>query len=327
MSLTYTPYTTRSLRALSAGESVLQLFVIIAKDVRKTRSGADYFDLALGDAHGTITGKMWSDAISRCAQAFQVGDCVRIAGKVQVYKDSRQIIVETLQLMDRSEAEHLIRTAPCDVNMLMYEIMEVASRVKPKSLAKLLCVILEEYGDVLKTAPAAKAVHHAYQGGLIEHVHSVMHKVQALLPLNPTVNPNLALAGAILHDIGKLRAFKHTVGGSTIEGRLLGHIVLGLDILRETAYALEMNRAPWFPELEHIIASHHGELEFGAPVRPLTREALLVSLVDNLDAKLKIMEEALESANQEGFTSYNKWLRSRVYAGLGSPEEIEYDGP
>jgi 3'-5' exoribonuclease len=158
-------------------------------------------------------------------------------------------------------------------------------------------------------------IHHAYQGGLIEHVAAVIKKVEAILQVEKGINRNIAIAGAILHDIGKTAELTPRGQGRTLEGRLIGHVILGVELIRDAATKLGCADQPWMRELEHIVLSHHGETQFGAPVRPLTREAILIHFIDNLDAKLKIVDEALESADTDGFSPYNKWLEGRAFAG------------
>ncbi len=191
----------------------------------------------------------------------------------------------------------------------------IAQSLEPEDLAELVESILDLNEDALKTYPAAQIIHHAYRGGLIEHVAAVVKKVEAIVELEKNINRSIALAGAILHDIGKIREIHPAGQGRTPEGRLIGHVILGLSLVREAAAEKGFLDRPWLREVEHIILSHHGETQFGAPVRPLTREALLVHHIDNLDAKLKIIDEALQSVDAEGFTTYNKWLEGRAFAG------------
>ena len=132
----------------------------------------------------------------------------------------------------------------------------------------------------------------------------------------PKINRSVAISGAILHDIGKLREITVATRTRTIDGRLIGHITLGVTFLGEVALELGLENEPWLVDLEHILLSHHGEPEFGAPVRPFTREAILIHFVDNLDSRLKIIDEALLSVDSEGFSQYNKWLEGRAYSGV-----------
>ena len=183
---------------------------------------------------------------------------------------------------------------------------------------------MDKYSSALMTCPAARMVHHAYKGGLVEHVCAVTRKVEAILQIEKNINRGVALAGAILHDIGKIAEFNPNGQDRTPEGRLIGHVALGVNIVRDAALEKGMADSAWLAEIEHIILSHHGETQFGAPVRPLTREAMVVHFIDNLDSKLKIIEEALETADPAGFSPYNKWLEGRAFAG-SKPDAQEDD--
>jgi 3'-5' exoribonuclease len=319
--------TSTCVKELRPGAVVLQFFELRSKDLRKTRSGQDYLDLTLGDATGTISGKMWSDAIRKWGQDFNPGDFVKIEGRVEAYKEKHQLVVEKIRRVDPSEIPDpaaLIRSSQSDPEALFEELKETVRSLEPPELAGLVSTILEENAAAFKTFPAAKMIHHAYRGGLIEHICSVTRKVDAVLNVEKNINRNMALAGAILHDIGKILELDPRSQGRTPEGRLIGHVILGVGLVRQAAAQAGLDDRPWLTELEHIILSHHGETQFGAPVKPLTREALLVHFIDNLDSKLKIVEEALESVDSEGFTPYNKWLEGRAFSGdRNLPKEDE----
>jgi 3'-5' exoribonuclease len=318
-----------SVKDLKAGDTVIQYFLLKSKDVRRTRSGEDYLDLSLSDATGTISGKVWAHAMRKWGQDFNPGDCVKIEGRVESYRDSFQIIVDKIRTALLSEAPDpgaLVRTSTQDPERLYRELKGLADSLEPPELGQLVATVLDRVEESFKTYPAAKMVHHAYKGGLIEHVVAVTRKVQAILELENNINRGVALAGAILHDIGKVLELDPTGQGRTLEGRLIGHVILGVELVRSIARELGVADASWMTEVEHIVLSHHGEMEFGAPVRPLTREAMLVHSMDNLDAKLKIIDEALESADAEGFAPYNKWLEGRAFSGcLPIPEEVNDD--
>jgi len=318
-----------SVKDLRPGEDVLQYFEVRSKETRKTRSGQDYVDIVLGDATGSIEAKMWSDVVRKWGHEFSPGDFVKVEGRVELYKERNQLVIEKIRRAELSEVpepERLVRSPQQDPDDLFDELLRISATLKPPDLAGLVSDVLHKHGRSLKTVPAAKLVHHAYRGGLVEHTVSVTRKVNAVLELEGNIDRNIAVAGAILHDIGKVLELTPMGCGRTLEGRLIGHVILGRDLLRDAARERGCSDASWVPELEHIVLSHHGESAFGAPVRPLTREALLVHFIDNLDAKLKIMSEALEAVDAEGFTPYNKWLEGRVFAGARSlPEEEDND--
>jgi len=303
---------------LKPGDSILQFLELKSKTTRKTRSGQDYLDLTLGDATGTISCKVWSDAIRKWGHDYESGDFVKVEGRAEAYKDRVQLIVERIRKADPSEIPELatlVRRTKEDPDALLEELRAIARGFEPSELALLVQDILDRHADELKTCPAARMIHHAYSGGLIEHVAAVIKKTQAVLEVEPTINSSIALAGAILHDIGKTVELKPRGQGRTPDGRLIGHVILGVELIRDSAARLGCSDSPWLREVEHIVLSHHGETQFGSPVKPLTREAILVHFIDNLDAKLKIVDEALEATDADGFSPYNKWLEGRAFAG------------
>jgi 3'-5' exoribonuclease len=316
------------IKNLKAGDTILQFFQLKSKEGRKTRSGQDYLDLTLADATGTIAAKMWADAIRKWGQEFNPGDFLKVEGRVETYRDHNQLLVDKIRRCEPDEVpdpSSLVRTTAYDPDLLFDELKAIAQGLQPAGLAELVEAVLNTNEEAIKTFPAAQMIHHAYRGGLIEHVVAVVKKVEAILELEKNINRSIALAGAILHDIGKVREIHPAGQGRTPEGRLIGHVILGLTLIREVAAERGLLDRPWLREVEHIILSHHGESQFGAPVRPLTREALLVHHIDNLDAKLKIIDEALQSVDTDGFTTYNKWLEGRAFSGSPSDDEENDD--
>lgn len=312
--------TATSVKDLKPGDTILQFLELKSKALRKTKSGQDYLDLSLGDATGTISCKVWSDTIRKWGHDYESGDFVKVEGRIEAYKDHVQLVVDRIRRADTSEIPDLsavVRSSKQDPDALFDELRHMVRGLVPPALADLVGAVLDENAEAFKTYPAARMIHHAYRGGLIEHVAAVIRKVEAVLQVEPTLNRNLALAGALLHDIGKTVELAPQGQGRTPEGRLIGHVILGVELIRDAAIKLGCADQPWLWELEHIVLSHHGETQFGAPVKPLTREAVLVHFIDNLDAKLKILDEALESADADGFSPYNKWLEGRAFAGSG----------
>lgn len=311
---------------LKAGDTVLEFFQVRAVEVRRTRSGDNYLDLSLGDATGTVAGKMWPDAIRKWGREFVAGDFVKIEGRMESYRDKLQLVVEKIRAADPAEipdGTDLVRASQEDPAALFEELVSIARELQPREMAEFVSSLLERNSEAFKTFPAARMVHHAYVGGLIEHTTAVARKVAAVADIEQRVNRDLALAGAMLHDIGKVRELNPTPMGRTTEGRLIGHLILGVEMLVALAMEQGVIDRPWFRELEHIVVSHHGEVEFGSPMRPMSGEAILVHFIDNLDSRLKIVEEALQSVEPDGFSAYNKWLGGRAFAGFGAFREEE----
>jgi 3'-5' exoribonuclease len=308
------------------GDQILRFFELRGKTTRKTRGGHDYVDLRIGDSSGEMSAKLWPEALQKWGQDFNLGDIVKVEGHVEVFRDMSQLIVEKIRKAEEIEVPDItviVKSTPYDVEKLFNELLQLTETLEPLELSNFVAEILNRVSDRFRLAPAAKMIHHAYRGGLIEHTWGVVRKVLAILETETGINRSVAIAGAMLHDIGKLQELTVSSHSRTTEGRLIGHVALGITLLWTVALELGLENEPWLTELEHILLSHHGEPEFGAPVRPLTREALLVHFADNLDSKLRIIDGALESADSDGFSPYNKWLEGRAYSGqsLKLPEE------
>lgn len=300
------------------GDQVLQFFELRAKNIRKTRTGQDYLDLKLGDSSAEISAKIWPESLEKWGSNFDVGSIVKVEGRIEMYRDRSQLVVEKIRTaaeMEVPDISVVLKSTEYNAVELLAELTALAETMEPPELSLLVLTILERTSEQFKVAPASKMIHHAYRGGLLEHTWSVTKKVIAILEVEPTLNRSLAIAGAILHDIGKLRELAGLTRSRTVEGRLVGHIALGVTLVTEVALELGLEDKLWLLDLEHIILSHHGEPEFGAPVRPLTKEAMLIHFIDNLDSKLKIIDEALVTTDPEGFSQYNKWLEGRAYSG------------
>ena len=300
------------------GDQVLQFFELRAKNIRKTRTGQDYLDLKLGDSSAEISAKIWPESLEKWGSNFDVGSIVKVEGRIEMYRDRSQLVVEKIRTaaeMEVPDISVVLKSTEYNAVELLAELTALAETMEPPELSLLLLTILERTSEQFKVAPASKMIHHAYRGGLLEHTWSVTKKVIAILEVEPALNRSLAIAGAILHDIGKLRELAGLTRSRTVEGRLVGHIALGVTLVTEVALELGLEDKLWLLDLEHIILSHHGEPEFGAPVRPLTKEAMLIHFIDNLDSKLKIIDEALVTTDPEGFSQYNKWREGRAYSG------------
>ena len=303
---------------LKPGDKLSQFFQIQSVELRKTRTGSDFLDMVVRDSTASISARLWSETIKRCGANFSSGDVVKIDGHVDTYRDHNQIIVDNIRKAGSDELDNVAvfhQRSQEKAELFFEELMAFAKELRPQSLCDLVVTLIHENEIALKTCPAAKMVHHAYQGGLIEHLVGVTRRVASLVAQDAKMNKDLAIAGAIVHDIGKTLELKPLGQTRTTEGRLIGHVILGFEMINRLGYEKQCSHEPWFLELQHIILSHHGHTEFGAPVRPATREALLIHYIDMLDSRLKILDEALESQDSDGFTAYIKWLDGRGYAG------------
>ncbi|MBM4274468.1 MAG: HD domain-containing protein, partial [Deltaproteobacteria bacterium] len=302
----------RFIADLQEGSQVAQYFLLRRVENRTDKTGKPYLALELGDKTGIIEARLWSEALARHPGAFTAGEFVGIRASVESYQGKRQLnvrkIVKVAELQAQGkevpgfDPEILILATPHDRQELWRDLWELADANLRPPLKGLVLRLLEKYQVEFFDAPAARSYHHPYLGGLLEHTCFVARHALASLAVYPDLNPDLVVAGAILHDLGKLKELANPYAPErTVSGELLGHIVLGWKMVREEARALDFPDPDLLLQLEHIILSHHGSLEFGSPVPPKTREALLVYCLDDLDAKLKMMAHHLESDASEGY--------------------------
>ncbi len=290
-------------------------FLCARKEERPTRTGSTYLLLQLQDRTGRITGKIFEQA-DRLKEAFAEGDYVKVDAAVEIYDGRRELIVSQIRRVDEARdrdagfrEEDCVPVSPRPADEMWAELQSRIAGVGHPGVRALLARIVADHGDRLRVWPAAMLVHHAYRGGLLEHVLQVARVADALGEIYGA-DRDLLLAGAVLHDIGKLQEIEYVrAPGYTLEGSLVGHIPLGLMMVREAAAGLPSLDARTRTEIEHLVASHHGALEFGSPVVPMSVEALVLAAADDLDAKLHQVRRAIADDDGDGeFTAYQKRL-------------------
>jgi 3'-5' exoribonuclease len=303
---------------LEPNQAVTATFLVLAKEVRQKKTGEPYLALTLGDRTGDIDAKMW-DHVGEVVETFDRDDFVRAKGAVQVYQNKPQLTVHKLIRVDEREIDFadFFPASRRDPEEMFAELRGLIAGLANPHLKALLEALFadQEIARRFRTAPAAKAVHHACLGGLIEHVLTLAALARAVAPHYPQVDLDLLLAGVVLHDLGKIFELNFERGFSySDDGQLLGHIQIGLRMIDGAIRAL-----PGFPPrlralVEHMVLSHHGELEFGSPKTPMFPEALLLHHLDNLDSKMECMRAAAEKdQNLAGnWTSYSAALERPV---------------
>ncbi len=282
----------------------------------KKTGGGQYLALTLADKTGTLEARMWeefADAVSTCLE----GCYVKVQGQISKYQGKFQITLTKMRHAADSEVDtaDFVPTTRFDVREMWGELRGYVDAFVSDDLRRLVLAFLEdeEIGGAYRVAPAAKVLHHAWLGGLLEHVLTLVRVCRATAPFYPEVDADLLVTGAILHDIGKVRelSWKSTFS-YTLEGQMIGHISIAQGMLREKVRAI----AP-FPEklrvlVEHMILSHHGRYEFGSPKLPMTPEAVLLSALDDLEAKMQNMraEFGRAVASGRGGGEMTDWVRS-----------------
>lgn len=322
-------------RELKPNQVVTTTFLVHIKDVRQKKSGEPYLSLLLGDRTGEVDAKMW-DNVAEVMDTFERDDFVKVKGVLQIFQNRPQLTIHKMVRVLDSDVDlgDYFPVSERDPVEMFAQLRKIVAEMGNAQLRALLDAFLDDepLARMYRTAPAAKHVHHAWLGGLIEHVLSVCHLCRMAAAHYGYIDLDLLLTGAILHDVGKVAELTYDRSfGYTAEGQLLGHIVIGLRLLHE-----KLQRFPDFPPklrvlVEHMIVSHHGELEFGSPKVPLFPEALLLHQLDNLDSKMECMHKMLTSDRHvEGFwTGYSTSLdravlkTSRYLEEEAADEELE----
>jgi 3'-5' exoribonuclease len=306
------------------GDRIKAVFLLSDRRLLTARNGKPYGRVLVSDKTGEMTGLIWDDAPEQLA-AVSPGDVVGVRATAESYDRKLQLRIEKITKLPDKEVDlaALIPTSPRDIPTLAGELDEAVSGIRNPYLKALVERVFTRAGvrDTFLKAPAAKAIHHNYIGGLLEHTLSILRAIEALLPVyaHLDLNRDMLVAGAILHDIGKIYEYDC---GKVIEmtpvGRLIGHIYLSAHMADEEACAIE-----GFPEelriqLLHMILGHHGQLEFGSPKLPMTREAVFLHMMDDLDAKLTGISSLIQATpEEEAFTAfssvYNRHIYTRTY--------------
>jgi 3'-5' exoribonuclease len=319
------------------GMAVQQYFIVRQVEERLTQSGKPFLNLVLGDKTGAIKAKLWANVWRDYPGPFRVGDYVGTVGQVTSYQGELELTLQKIWTLEQIklkkelgnqdpkdfDATLLHAATEYDPEQMWQDVLTLAREVLGPPLQELVVNLLEQHAQAWKTRPAARRIHHAYLGGLLEHTWFVARLAHQMVQLYPHLNRQLVVAGAILHDLGKIMELDQPYAPEyTVVGQLVGHIVLGWEMIRQEAARINFADENLLRHLEHIILTHHGQREFGSPVLPKTQEALMVSMADDLDAKLKIMAQHLQAdRSAREFTPYHRLLQRELYKI--SPENNE----
>ncbi|HKV04193.1 MAG TPA: OB-fold nucleic acid binding domain-containing protein [Candidatus Acidoferrales bacterium] len=295
---------------LADGQVVASLFLVREKEIRTSaRTGKAWLELSLGDRSGSIPAKMW-DNFEGLAKTFERDDVVKVRGRVKLYNGQKELTLE--QIIPASERDYdlgdFLPHTKNDVEKLFAGLRAAVSGMKNPWLRQLLSSVVEDpaIAPRLKRAPAAMTMHHAYLGGLLEHIVSLIDLGAAVAAHYPELDSDLLLAGIVLHDIGKIDELRYARGIDYSDaGRLLGHITMGAALVREKCQAISGFPSPLAVLVEHLILSHHGSYEFGSPSLPQTPEAVALHFIDDMDSKMAGIRATLESASDA--STANPW--------------------
>lgn len=319
----------RFIADLQENERFVSSFLVKAKTLGKTRSGNPFLRIRLIDHTGETEGRVWERALE-FDQNFSINDVVRVRARVERYQDSLQLNISDIERVDPEEVDPtlFLPTGPHDVDELWQQFEDLAKQVQNQHLLRLLQSFLSDrtFAEQMKRAPAAKSMHHAYLGGLLEHTVSVTRLLGRICDHYPQLDRDLLVTAAILHDIGKLEEFSYKLHlDYTDAGRLLGHVVLGVQRVREKIDKLEGFPPALSLILQHLMVSHHGEYEFGAPKRPKTLEAFALHYADDLDAKMNHLTKLLDNEKEtsEPWTPFQQVYDRFLFKGTGEGQEID----
>jgi 3'-5' exoribonuclease len=318
---------------LKANEIATAVFLVHSKEIRQKRTGEPYLCLQLGDRSGEVEARMW-DNVPDVMDTFDRDDFVKVKGLFQLYNNRPQLTIHKMRRVLDHEVDlaDFFPASERNPDEMWAELRRIVAELGNEHIRRLLDAFLDdpEIAPKYRIAPAAKTIHHAFRSGLLEHVLSLCALARRVADHYPWIDRELLVAGAVLHDIGKIHELSYERGFAyTAEGQLLGHIAIGVRMMAEKLRAF-----PDFPPelrnlLEHIILSHHGQLEFGSPKTPAFPEALLFHFLDDMDSKMECMRALLgkEPQSESLFTPWSSALervtlrKDRYLSSLGAPEE------
>lgn len=320
--------TRRYVNQLANGDTVDEAYLVADKQLRANRQGNLYLQLELRDKTGSVGARLWN-VTEGMARTFEPGDFLHVRGKTQVFQGALQIILSHLEVVaaDRLEPEDFLPQSGQNVARLTARLREFLLKLDNPHLRALAeCFLIdEEFVRKYTTAPAGIRNHHAYHAGLLEHVVTMLAVADRVAEFYPDIDRDLLMMGIFLHDVGKIDELSYDRAfGYTDRGQLVGHMVMGVVLLREkVGQTADLTGEP-FPDelllrLEHMIVSHHGTLEFGSPKLPMTPEAFALHALDNLDAKLHTVTREIrdDPSRESTWTPFHQNLGRRLFKGGG----------
>ncbi len=300
-------------------------YLVKGKRMGLTKKGEPFLSLTLADRSGEIEAKVWERA-EALSSGFTEGDILTVEGFAGAYRDQVQITLSNLKISrDETDPALFWEASAKDIGQMLAALRKILNNVESAHLKALVGRFFSDHTFLaqLKTAPAAKNFHHCYVGGLLEHTLSVCEMATSVLAHYPELDRDLLLTGAFLHDIGKIRELKfdHQIE-YTDEGRLVGHIVLGVEMVAEKQAKLKRFPQELSLRLKHLILSHHGQFEFGSPKRPKFLEAFALHLIDDLDAKMNGLSRFMSKDRQPGvWTEFNRLFERYFLKGAMPPTD------
>ena len=321
---------------IANGDSIDEIYLVADKQLRANRQGNLYLHLELRDRTGTVGARLWN-ASEELARRFEPGDFLHAKGKVQVFQGALQVILSHIEVVSPADqnASDFLPQSVRDSGKLLARLREILFSLGNPHLKSLVeCFLIDdEFVRKFTTAPAGIRNHHAYTAGLLEHVVTMLNVAVRIADLYPDVDRDLLLCGIFVHDIGKIDELSYErTFGYTDEGQLVGHLVMGVGMLREVIKKVPKLTGEPFPNelrlrLEHMIVSHHGTPEFGAAKLPMTPEAIALHAIDNLDAKIHLFTREIrdDPSRESNWTQFHPNLGRKIFKGEAEKSTGETD--
>lgn len=299
------------------GDRVSDIYLCKHKQSAVTKNGKAYENLILQDKTGTIDAKIW-DPNSAGIEDFEVLDYIEVFGDVNSFQGALQVSVKRVRACHEGEYDpaDYLPVSSKNIDVMYTELLGFVNGISNENLKKLAQAFFvkdESFVKAFKKSSAAKAVHHGFVGGLLEHTLSVTKLCEYYTKAYPALNKDLLITAALFHDIGKTKELSlFPENDYTDDGQLLGHIVMGSEMIGEKAKMIDGFPPVLLGELKHCILSHHGEFEYGSPKKPALMEAVALNFADNTDAKMETMTELFASTQEAGWLGYNRLLETNV---------------
>ncbi|SEB09314.1 3'-5' exoribonuclease [Thalassobacillus cyri] len=299
----------------SVGDGFDSFMMIKSASKGVASNGKPFLTLILKDATGEIESKLW-EATPEDETLFQAEELVKLSGEVTSFRGRPQLKIQSIrpvQATDGVKPEDFVEKAPIKKEALMERITEAIFEMKNPNIQRLVRYFVQKYQEALLTYPAATKNHHAYVSGLAHHIVSMLNLARLLKELYPSLNKDLLYAGVILHDLGKLKELSGAAAPNyTIEGKLIGHIPMMIQEIGQAAEELKIEGEE-VTIIQHLVLSHHGKSEWGSPKPPLVREAEVLHLIDLMDAKMNMLDRALDKVEPGEFTERLFAMEQRTF--------------
>lgn len=318
------------LEQLKEGDRFEEIFLVKSARLGETRAGKPYMVLTVMDRSGDLSGPVWDNA-EHMAGICRPGVFVKIRGMVSSYRDNLQLRIDNLEAVPKEAVDlsDFVEASRHNIDEMSGDLQKIIRSLDNPYLKKLLLLFFDkdEVWQRFRTAPAAKGIHHAYVGGLLEHALSMARVADMLADHYEGVDRSLVIAGALLHDVGKVEELfvDNGVIDYSARGRLKGHLVIGSEMVGRAAARIKDFPEDLLTALQHLILSHHGRLEFGSPVLPMTVEAFLLQYIDELDSRMNMLEQLRRKLDSEemSWTDYQRTLERYLYLNMLKEERKE----